>query len=64
MEIKFRHGEYWKKVFGPVLFYLNDATDDGDPYTTLWEDAKRQVLPIGIMLHMEFIHIRLRKGVS
>lgn len=39
---KFRNGEYWKKVFGPVFIYLNSAMDDTDP-RVLWEDAKLQV---------------------
>ncbi|XP_042445380.1 probable rhamnogalacturonate lyase B [Zingiber officinale] len=38
---KFRNGEYWKKVFGPVFIYLNFSTDDADPQV-LWEDAKLQ----------------------
>ncbi|XP_042471341.1 uncharacterized protein LOC122053383 isoform X2 [Zingiber officinale] len=38
---KFRNGEYWKKVFGPVFIYLNSAMDDTDP-RVLWEDAKLQ----------------------
>lgn len=38
---KFGPGEAWKKVFGPVLIYVNSATC-GDP-RLLWEDAKMQV---------------------
>ncbi|XP_027772542.1 uncharacterized protein LOC107016450 [Solanum pennellii] len=34
-------GESWKKVFGPVFFYLN--SDSGNNHQTLWEDAKRQM---------------------
>lgn len=38
--VRLRNGEAWKKVFGPVLVYLNsDSVDE----TTLWKDAKRQV---------------------
>ncbi|CAN4090013.1 unnamed protein product [Withania somnifera] len=33
--------ESWKKVFGPVFFYLN--SDLGNNHTTLWEDAKMQM---------------------
>ncbi|WOL18376.1 putative rhamnogalacturonate lyase B isoform X1 [Canna indica] len=40
---KFRNGEYWKKVFGPVFIYLNSATDGTDPQL-LWDDAKLQTL--------------------
>ncbi|XP_008781312.2 probable rhamnogalacturonate lyase B [Phoenix dactylifera] len=39
---KFRNGEYWKKVFGPVFIYLNSAWDESDP-KMLWEDAKIQM---------------------
>ncbi|XP_073104731.1 uncharacterized protein [Elaeis guineensis] len=40
---KFRNGEYWKKVFGPVFIYLNSASDRRDP-KMLWEDAKMRML--------------------
>ncbi|KAF6150992.1 hypothetical protein GIB67_016470 [Kingdonia uniflora] len=48
VELKFREGEPWKKVFGPVLIYLNSIPGevdryDMDPYTILWEDAKEQL---------------------
>lgn len=36
-----KEGEAWKKVFGPVFFYLNSDSSNNHP--TLWEDAKRQV---------------------
>ncbi|URE21405.1 Rhamnogalacturonate lyase [Musa troglodytarum] len=39
---KFRNGEYWKKVFGPVFIYLN-STVDGTDRGLLWDDAKLQV---------------------
>lgn len=39
---KFRAGEPWKKVFGPVFIYLNSAPAGDDPFW-LWEDAKIQV---------------------
>ncbi|URE35677.1 Rhamnogalacturonate lyase [Musa troglodytarum] len=39
---KFRNGEYWKKVFGPVFIYLN-STMDGTDRQLLWDDAKLQV---------------------
>ncbi|KAL5714696.1 rhamnogalacturonan endolyase [Ranunculus cassubicifolius] len=44
--LKFRDGEYWRKVYGPVLFYLNAVGDveEEDPYLTLWEDAKEQMM--------------------
>ncbi|THU47916.1 hypothetical protein C4D60_Mb09t20710 [Musa balbisiana] len=40
---KFRNGEYWKKVFGPVFIYLN-STMDGTDRQLLWDDAKLQTL--------------------
>ncbi|KAL5220219.1 hypothetical protein ABZP36_024932 [Zizania latifolia] len=39
---KFRNGEYWKKVHGPVFMYLNSSLDGSDP-TLLWEDANVQM---------------------
>lgn len=39
---KFRAGEPWKKVFGPVFLYLNSTSVGDDPFW-LWEDAKIQV---------------------
>ncbi|KAL6959560.1 rhamnogalacturonan endolyase [Sarracenia purpurea var. burkii] len=41
LAIKLQDGEPWKKVFGPVLVYLNSASPDEDA-PTLWEDAKEQ----------------------
>ncbi|KAK9930126.1 hypothetical protein M0R45_027181 [Rubus argutus] len=40
---KFRGGEPWKKVFGPVFIYLNSAAIGDDPFF-LWEDAKIQMM--------------------
>lgn len=40
--VKFRDGEPWKKVFGPVFIYLNSAMEGDDPLV-LWEDAKEQM---------------------
>ncbi|KAG9440119.1 hypothetical protein H6P81_020284 [Aristolochia fimbriata] len=40
----FQDGEPWKKVYGPVFFYLNKVEDHGvAPFPSLWEDAKRQM---------------------
>ncbi|KAL5559933.1 hypothetical protein UlMin_036144, partial [Ulmus minor] len=45
MELKFQENEAWKKVFGPVFFYLNSLLTDGsDPLTYLWDDAKNQMM--------------------
>ncbi|XVE60634.1 hypothetical protein DITRI_Ditri05aG0143500 [Diplodiscus trichospermus] len=43
MVLKFQRGDPWKKVFGPVFFYLNTLMDNDDPLQ-LWEDAKEQML--------------------
>uniref|UniRef100_A0A2P2INM9 rhamnogalacturonan endolyase n=2 Tax=Rhizophora mucronata TaxID=61149 RepID=A0A2P2INM9_RHIMU len=40
---RFRAGEHWKKVFGPVFIYLNSASHGDDPHL-LWEDAKIQMM--------------------
>lgn len=37
-----RDGEQWKKVYGPIFVYLN--SDAGSGPSSLWQDAKRQVL--------------------
>ncbi|KAF7817056.1 putative rhamnogalacturonate lyase B [Senna tora] len=41
---KFKAGETWKKVFGPIFIYLNSSSDGQDPVIKLWEDAKLQML--------------------
>ncbi|GKU95011.1 hypothetical protein SLEP1_g8429 [Rubroshorea leprosula] len=43
MDLEYKQGEPWKKVFGPFLVYLNSARSPGN-YSTLWGDAKRQML--------------------
>ena len=40
---KFGAGEQWKKVFGPVLIYLNSSFDTNFDPLQLWGDAKTQV---------------------
>ncbi|XP_020962182.1 uncharacterized protein LOC107606232 isoform X1 [Arachis ipaensis] len=40
---KFKDGEPWKKVFGPVFIYLNSGPVGDDPHW-LWEDAKIQMM--------------------
>ncbi|XP_054789119.1 uncharacterized protein LOC129294686 isoform X2 [Prosopis cineraria] len=42
LDPKFRGGEPWKKVFGPVFIYLNSGSI-GDDTLWLWEDAKIQM---------------------
>ena len=41
--MKLAPGEPWKKVFGPVFFYLNCVPETDDPLK-LWDDAKEQVM--------------------
>ncbi|XP_047954367.1 probable rhamnogalacturonate lyase B [Salvia hispanica] len=43
LELEFRGGEPWKKVFGPVFVYLNSVQPGQDPLS-LWPDAKQQML--------------------
>ncbi|KAE8675654.1 Cinnamyl alcohol dehydrogenase 6 [Hibiscus syriacus] len=42
IDVTYKKGEAWRKVFGPVLIYLNSASSDDDYHNTLWNDAKRQ----------------------
>ncbi|CAM8936586.1 unnamed protein product [Rhodiola kirilowii] len=39
---KYGDQEAWKKVFGPVFFYLNSNGSEERPFS-LWEDAKKQM---------------------
>ncbi|XP_015086894.1 uncharacterized protein LOC107029989 [Solanum pennellii] len=41
--LRFRNGEPWKKVFGPIFIYLNSVPNEED-ILTLWTDAKEQML--------------------
>ena len=50
---KFRNGEYWKKVFGPVFIYLN-STMDGTNRQLLWDDAKLQVQVFVVTISLNF----------
>ena len=43
METRYKTGEAWKKVLGPVFIYLNSDSTGNNPRHSLWEDAKRQV---------------------
>ncbi|KAM7514479.1 hypothetical protein LguiA_004062 [Lonicera macranthoides] len=40
--VKFKAGEKWKKVFGPVFIYLNYISD-GNNALSLWNTAKEQM---------------------
>lgn len=50
--LKLSPDEPWKKVFGPVFFYLNSVSDGGDPLS-LWEDAKTQVIVIKLYFNFD-----------
>lgn len=42
---KFRDGEPWQKVFGPVFIYVNSIMDGAEAKPSiLWEDAKKQMI--------------------
>ncbi|KAE8712673.1 Cinnamyl alcohol dehydrogenase 6 [Hibiscus syriacus] len=43
IDVTYKKGEAWRKVFGPVLIYLNSTSSDSDYRNTLWNDAKRQL---------------------
>ncbi|KAG9153072.1 hypothetical protein Leryth_012343 [Lithospermum erythrorhizon] len=66
---KFRTGEKWKKVFGPVFIYLNSRMLEED-YLTLWEDAKEQMVvevqswPYSFPASVDFQSSALRGNVS
>ncbi|XP_028051729.1 uncharacterized protein LOC114256303 [Camellia sinensis] len=69
LTLKLRDGEPWKKVFGPVLIYLNSVSVEEDALT-LWEDAKEQMLietqswPYDFPLSEDFPHADQRGTVS
>ncbi|CAN8276523.1 unnamed protein product [Cochlearia groenlandica] len=43
METKYKVGEAWKKILGPVFIYLNsNSMTNNNPRKLLWEDAKQQ----------------------
>ncbi|XP_044509893.1 probable rhamnogalacturonate lyase B isoform X2 [Mangifera indica] len=43
IDTKYRNGEPWKKVLGPVLVYLNQVSSTNNIYGDLWRDAKAQM---------------------
>ncbi|XP_047256560.1 probable rhamnogalacturonate lyase B [Capsicum annuum] len=43
LAMKFRDGEPWRKVFGPVFVYINSLSPDVQDTLTLWADAKEQM---------------------
>ncbi|XP_044476132.1 probable rhamnogalacturonate lyase B isoform X2 [Mangifera indica] len=41
--LRFKKGEPWKKVFGPIFIYVNSFLEGDDPLQ-LWKDAKQQMM--------------------
>ncbi|KAI5654686.1 hypothetical protein M9H77_31873 [Catharanthus roseus] len=67
--LKFKNGETWKKVFGPVFIYLN--SDSGsDSEEALWKDAKNQMeietkkWPYDFTVSIDFPHSDQRGSVN
>ncbi|CAH9089919.1 unnamed protein product [Cuscuta europaea] len=67
--LKFRNGEPWKKVFGPVFVYLNSVETD-EYALDLWADAKEQMFieteswPYEFPLSEEFFPAQKRGLIS
>ncbi|XP_075102901.1 uncharacterized protein LOC107816999 [Nicotiana tabacum] len=70
LALRFRNGEPWKKVFGPVYIYLNSVSSDDEDILTLWTDAKEQMLietenwPYDFPLSQDFVTADQRGTVS
>ncbi|KAK4356335.1 hypothetical protein RND71_025306 [Anisodus tanguticus] len=68
--LKFRDGEPWRKVFGPVFVYLNSLSADEQDTLTLWTDAKEQMFietenwPYSFPLSEDFARADQRGTVS
>nr|XP_018623891.1 probable rhamnogalacturonate lyase B isoform X2 [Nicotiana tomentosiformis] len=68
--LKFREGEPWKKVFGPVFTYLNSLSPDELDTLTLWTDAKEQMFietenwPYNFPLSEDFVRFDQRGIVT
>uniref|UniRef100_A0A5B6ZSC2 rhamnogalacturonan endolyase n=1 Tax=Davidia involucrata TaxID=16924 RepID=A0A5B6ZSC2_DAVIN len=63
--MKFRNGEPWRKVFGPVFIYLNSISSNQKPQA-LWKDAKAKMgketasWPYNFPLSADFSHSNQR----
>ncbi|KAF3580041.1 hypothetical protein DY000_02034145 [Brassica cretica] len=55
MRMGYRNGEPWKKVFGPVLAYLNSVSPNASTLR-LWRDAKRQMAEEVKSWPFDFVH--------
>ena len=68
--MRFKEGEAWKKVFGPVFIYLNSDPTGTETPGSLWEDAKNQMRiergkwPYGFVESKEFPRSEERGSVS
>ncbi|KAI5654776.1 hypothetical protein M9H77_31963 [Catharanthus roseus] len=68
--LKFKKGEPWKKVFGPVFIYLNSNSDSEEPHEALWKDAKNQMeietkrWPYDFPVSIDFPHADQRGSVN
>ncbi|XP_059307364.1 uncharacterized protein LOC132058946 isoform X2 [Lycium ferocissimum] len=68
--LKFRDGEPWRKVFGPVFVYINSLSSDEEDTLTLWTDAKEQMFietenwPYNFPLSEDFARADQRGTVS
>ncbi|XP_062118429.1 rhamnogalacturonate lyase B-like [Humulus lupulus] len=40
--VKLEKGETWRKVFGPISIYLNSVSNNPNPHSLLWDNAKSQ----------------------
>ncbi|CAL5368348.1 unnamed protein product [Camellia sinensis] len=66
--MKFKAGEQWKKVFGPVFIYLNSASNNHK--SALWQNAKSQMSkeieswPYNFSQSPDFPHSNQRGSVS
>ncbi|KAJ0984372.1 hypothetical protein J5N97_002728 [Dioscorea zingiberensis] len=67
---KFRKGEHWKKVFGPIFVYLNSSPNKQSAKSMLWNDAKVQMenevksWPYNFPASADFQKARIRGSVS
>ncbi|XP_048334789.2 probable rhamnogalacturonate lyase B [Ziziphus jujuba] len=71
LAMKFKDGEPWKKVFGPVSIYLNSvSSNEANTSHTLWKNAKEQMQeevkkwPYNFTQSEDFPHAHQRGSVS
>ncbi|KAI3435127.1 Rhamnogalacturonan endolyase [Psidium guajava] len=55
VNMSFRNGEAWKKVYGPFMVYVNSVSPKEDE-SKLWVDAKGQMLTETVSWPYDFIH--------